>query len=168
MLPPCATWHRCGWPRDWAALPLRRCRFISRNRWIIRANMDLNYFQITFPAFIRGRTEYLPISSSAHIILPRELSGWPDQGLVFDVAVHVGSLIAVVTYFRRDIAQLLVAWLQSFTGRVGGSDARLAWYLIAATIPAGVMGFLFNDMVETYSRNMLVIGTTSILFGILL
>lgn len=130
--------------------------------------MDLNYFQITFLAFIQGLTEYLPISSSAHIILPKELFGWPDQGLVFDVAVHVGSLIAVVTYFRRDIAQLLVAWLQSFTGRVGGSDARLAWYLIAATIPAGVMGFLFNDMVETYSRNMLVIGTTSILFGILL
>lgn len=129
--------------------------------------MDLNYFQITFLAFIQGLTEYLPISSSAHIILPKELFGWPDQGLVFDVAVHVGSLIAVVTYFRRDIAQLMTAWLRSFGGS-GSTESWLAWYLVIATIPAGVMGLLFNDMVETYSRDMLVIGSTSIVFGILL
>jgi len=129
--------------------------------------MDLNYFQITFLAFIQGLTEYLPISSSAHILLPKELFGWPDQGLVFDVAVHVGSLIAVVTYFRRDIRQLIVAWFASLAGR-SSTEARLAWYLVLATIPAGVMGLLLNDMVEAYSRSMLVIGTTSIVFGILL
>ena len=68
-------------------------------------------------ALLQGLTEFLPISSSAHLILVPRLLGWPDQGLAFDVAVHVGTLVAVVTYFRHDIARLLLAWLQSCTRR---------------------------------------------------
>lgn len=130
--------------------------------------MELDIFKITFLAILQGFTEFLPISSSAHIILPKELLGWPDQGLVFDVAVHVGSLIAVVSYFRRDISALFFAWIQSCMGRGANAEARLAWYLLIATVPAGVVGFLFASEVEAYSRSMLLIAFTSIFFAILM
>lgn len=130
--------------------------------------MELDYFKITFLAFLQGITEFLPVSSSAHIILPKELFGWPDQGLVFDVAVHVGSLLAVVFYFRREIVELLQAWFRSCAGKGTDTNGRLAWYLLVATIPAGVAGFLLSDVVEEYSRSMRLIGFTSIFFGVLL
>ncbi|MDP1932513.1 MAG: undecaprenyl-diphosphate phosphatase [Gammaproteobacteria bacterium] len=128
----------------------------------------MDVFKITVLAILQGLTEFLPISSSAHIILPKELLGWPDQGLVFDVAVHVGSLIAVVSYFRRDIRSLFGAWVRSCTTGMTDDQARLAWYLLIATIPAGVVGFFFAGVVETYSRSMLLIAFTSIFFSILL
>lgn len=130
--------------------------------------MDLDLFRTTFLAILQGFTEFLPISSSAHIILPKELLGWPDQGLIFDVAVHVGSLIAVVLYFRRDIALLFTAWVGSCIGQPSSADSRLAWYVIIATIPAGLMGFALSDVVEQYSRSMLLIAFTSIFFALLL
>lgn len=130
--------------------------------------MELDFFRTTFLAILQGFTEFLPISSSAHIILPKELLGWPDQGLIFDVAVHVGSLIAVLLYFRRDINTLFKAWLSTCTGKPQTTDSRLAWYVIFATIPAGLIGFLASDVVEQYSRSMLLIAFTSIFFGILL
>ncbi len=130
--------------------------------------MELDFFKITFLAFLQGITEFLPVSSSAHIILPKELLGWPDQGLVFDVAVHVGSLLAVVFYFRRDIADLFLAWIRSCAGKGTDSNGRLAWYLLVATIPAGLAGFLLSDVVEQYSRSMRLIGLTSIFFAVLL
>ena len=73
----------------------------------------MDWFQVTFLALIQGLTEFLPISSSAHLILPSQLFGWEDQGLAFDVGVHVGTLSAVMLYFRQDIAQMIVAWLKS-------------------------------------------------------
>lgn len=130
--------------------------------------MDLDFFRTTFLAILQGFTEFLPISSSAHIILPKELLGWPDQGLIFDVAVHVGSLIAVLLYFRHDIVVLFKAWLGSCTGQPANADSRLAWYVIIATIPAGLIGFALSDMVEEYSRSMLLIAFTSIFFALLL
>ena len=130
--------------------------------------MELDFFRTTFLAILQGFTEFLPISSSAHIILPKELLGWPDQGLIFDVAVHVGSLVAVLLYFRRDIVILFKAWLGSCTGQPPSADSRLAWYVIIATIPAGLIGFALSDVVEQYSRSMLLIAFTSIFFAILL
>jgi undecaprenyl-diphosphatase len=130
--------------------------------------MELDIFRITFLAILQGITEFLPVSSSAHLILPKELFGWEDQGLVFDVAVHVGSLIAVVSYLRRDIATLFMAWIRSCIGKGTDKDGRIAWFIVLATIPAGVGGLLFNDAVEQYSRSMLLIGFTSIFFGIAL
>ncbi len=126
----------------------------------------LSYWQLSLLAFIQGFTEFLPISSSAHLILPSQLLGWPDQGLVFDVAVHVGTLLAVVVYFYRDLLRLLVAWCSSFIGKGDRAEARLAWLLIAATIPAGLAGLLFNDWVAEYARSSLVIGITSIVFAL--
>lgn len=124
--------------------------------------------QITVLAIIQGLTEFLPISSSGHLILPSLLFGWPDQGLTFDVAVHVGSLGAVIFYFRHDISILVLAWLRSLVTRVNTAESRLAWLIILATLPAGVAGLILNDYVETYTRALAVIAATSIIFAILL
>lgn len=130
--------------------------------------MELDFIKASFLAILQGFTEFLPISSSAHIILPKELLGWPDQGLTFDVAVHVGSLFAVLLYFRKDISLLLGAWWRSCVVGQHTAESRMAWYLIAATIPAGLVGFLMSEYVELYSRSMLLIAFTSIFFAGLL
>ncbi|MFT4888151.1 MAG: undecaprenyl-diphosphatase [Pseudohongiellaceae bacterium] len=130
--------------------------------------MALNFIQISWLAFIQGLTEFLPISSSAHLILPSLLLDWPDQGLTFDVAVHLGSLAAVIFYFRRDIAGIVTAWLlHLFRGRPSG-EAKLGWLLIIATVPAGLAGLLVNDFVANYARALPVIASASIIFAVLL
>lgn len=128
----------------------------------------LELLQITFLAALQGVTEFLPISSSGHLILPAELFGWHDQGLVFDVSVHVGSLVAVVYYFRIQIFELAMAWFRSVGRREQTEQSRLAWLIILSTVPAGAAGLLLNDVIEQYARSMLVIGTTSIVFALLL
>ncbi|MEQ8407602.1 MAG: undecaprenyl-diphosphate phosphatase [Gammaproteobacteria bacterium] len=127
---------------------------------------ELGFVHLTILALIQGLTEFLPISSSAHLILPSQLLGWPDQGLVFDVAVHLGTLLAVVCYFYRDLIAMLVAWLGSFVGRGDRTQARLAWMLIIATLPAGLAGLLLNDLVAEYGRSSLVIAAASIVFAL--
>ncbi|MCL4137476.1 UNVERIFIED_CONTAM: hypothetical protein GTU68_064762 [Idotea baltica] len=112
---------------------------------------------IIWLALVQGLTEFLPVSSSAHLILVPNLLGWPDQGLAFDVAVHLGTLIAVVSFFRRSIS-----------GKGMIPEARLAWGVILGTIPAGIVGLLFKDYIEVYLRSPLVIATTTIIFGLLL
>ncbi|ODS23715.1 undecaprenyl-diphosphatase [Candidatus Endobugula sertula] len=119
-------------------------------------------------AVIQGVTEFLPISSSGHLILPNGLLGWPKQGLTFDVAVHVGTLVAVVTYFRQDIMAMTYAWCLSAFKQQHSDNSRIAWYVILATIPAGLGGLLFNDFIETNLRTTVVIAITTILFGVLL
>ena len=117
---------------------------------------------------IQGLTEFLPVSSSAHLILPHEVLGWPDQGLVFDVAVHVGSLLAVVSYFRKDVVALTVSWANSIVKQKHSDESKLAWLIILATIPAGVSGLVFNDYISENLRSSAVIATTTVLFGLLL
>jgi len=119
-------------------------------------------------ALVQGLTEFLPISSSAHLILPSQILGWSDQGLAFDVAVHVGTLFAVVLYFRREVGQLSYAWCRSITGHSQTQDSRLAWLIILATIPAGVAGLLLNDFISENLRSISVIATTTIVFGVAL
>jgi undecaprenyl-diphosphatase len=128
----------------------------------------LETVQIIFLAIIQGLTEFLPISSSAHLILPSALLGWEDQGLAFDVAVHVGSLLAVLTYFRQDIKVLVVCWCQSLTGGQQTPESRLGWQIILATIPAGLAGLFLGDLIELHLRSIAVIAFTTIVFGILL
>ncbi len=124
--------------------------------------------QVITLALVQGLTEFLPISSSAHLILVPVLSNWEDQGLAFDVAVHVGTLLAVILYFRQDLQRMLAAWSHSLTHRVLSPDARLAWAVLLATIPVGVAGLVFNDFVTLYLRSPLVIAGTTIGFGLLL
>lgn len=93
--------------------------------------------------------------------------GWSDQGLSFDVAVHLGTLFAVLVYFYRDLMRMALAWVGSLAGRQS-ADARLAWMLIVATVPAAMAGLLLNHLVESFARSALVIGLTSIIFGLAL
>lgn len=130
--------------------------------------MELDFFQVTFLAVLQGATEFLPISSSGHLILPSFLFAWNDQGLTFDVAVHVGTLFAVLIYFRYDLQRLLLALTSSVFKRESSEDSKLAWMLLAATIPAGITGLLFASQVEQYGRSLILIGVTSIGFGLLL
>ena len=121
-------------------------------------------------AIVQGFTEFLPISSSAHLALAPWLLGWKDQGLTFDIALHFGTLAAVLIYFFRDWVQIIA---QGFGfRRVGdaelGRNPRLLWLLAAATVPVGVAGLLWEGYVETTLRNPLVIGTMLIAVGLLM
>ncbi len=128
----------------------------------------MELMHIVWLALVQGLTEFLPVSSSAHLILVPSLLGWPDQGLAFDVAVHLGTLIAVLAYFRRDIVTLFLAWVESMARRQMTPEARLAWGVILGTIPAGLVGLAFKDFIEINLRSPLVIATTTIIFGLLL
>ncbi len=128
----------------------------------------MSWFEVVVLALVQGLTEFLPISSSAHLILPSQILGWPDQGLAFDVGVHVGTLLAVMLYFRRDIYQLLTAWFRQISGQGDSQEARLAWYVILATIPAGLAGALGSGWIETNLRSALVIALATIGFGVIL
>jgi undecaprenyl-diphosphatase len=128
----------------------------------------MTLFEIIILAIIQGLTEFLPISSSAHLILPSAVFGWHNQGLAYDVAVHVGSLLAVMIYFRQDIIRLIGAWFKYGFSQQQNTDSKLAWWVILATIPAVILGFLLKDFVEVYGRSALVIATTTIVFGLLL
>ena len=128
----------------------------------------MDTLQTVLLALLQGLTEFLPISSSAHLILLPRLLGWGDQGLAFDVAVHVGTLLAVVLYFRHDVQRLFAAWLRSCLDRRMSADARLAWLVLLGTVPAAVAGLALHDVIETYLRSPLVIALATIGFGILL
>ncbi|RYV01067.1 undecaprenyl-diphosphatase [Shewanella sp. OPT22] len=128
----------------------------------------MDTFQVIILALIQGLTEFLPISSSAHLILPAQLLGWQDQGLSFDIAVNTGSLLAVIIYFRKEVWQLLTAWLTSVFKQKHSADSKLAWWIILATIPAVGFALLFKDYVETVFRSIEVIAATTIIFGLLL
>lgn len=128
----------------------------------------MSYFEAFFLALIQGLTEFLPVSSSAHLILPSQILGWADQGLAFDVAVHVGTLVAVMIYFRKEVVSLLSAWVASIFQGDRSKEAKLAWMIVIATIPACVFGLLMKDFIEMYLRSAWVIATTTIIFGLLL
>jgi undecaprenyl-diphosphatase len=119
-------------------------------------------------ALVQGLTEFLPISSSAHLILVPVLTGWPDQGLAFDVAVHFGTLTAVVLYFREELSAMARSWASSLVTRNPDDEAMLAWAVLLGTIPLGLAGLLLHSYVETVLRSPLVIATTTIVFGLLL
>ena len=128
----------------------------------------MDIFQAAILALLQGLTEFLPVSSSAHLILVPLLTGWEDQGLAFDVTVHFGTLSAVVVYFRHELAVMWHAWLESLRTRCLNDDSKLAWFVILGTIPLGLAGLLFHDVVSTDLRSPLVIAATTIGFGLLL
>ena len=122
--------------------------------------------QALFLALIQGLTEFLPVSSSAHLILPSQLLGWPDQGLAFDVAVHAGTLVAVMVYYRESLTSLLMGLLGS--GDNVSLRRREVSALLIATLPAVGIGIAFSDVIDQYLRGIGVIATTTLLFGLLL
>lgn len=119
-------------------------------------------------AIIQGITEFLPISSSAHLILVPELLGWQDQGLAFDVAVHVGTLAAVLAFLRKEIQQIVPAWLVGWSGFSWNIYGQLGWLLVLATIPVGLFGLAFDDYIEANMRAASIIAASTLVFGLLL
>jgi undecaprenyl-diphosphatase len=130
--------------------------------------MDFDVVRATVLALIQGLTEFLPVSSSAHLILPSELLGWEDQGLNFDMALHLGSLMAVLVYFRKDLVTVATAMLKQLVQGQRSTESNLGWYIILATIPVGIAGVLFEDVIETQMRSVNVIIVTTLFYGLLL
>lgn len=138
-------------------------------------------------AIVQALTEFLPVSSSAHLILFPMFMGWEDQGLVFDVSLHVGTLLAVLMYFRQDLQGLLKSWLHSgnpiemiYRGGLKNQlprikirplpvESRLVWGILLATIPAGILGLIITGFnLEEHLRSAVVIAMTTTIFGLLL
>jgi len=124
----------------------------------------LTIVQAVILGLAQGLGEFLPISSSAHLVLVPWFFGWTDPGLTFDVALHVGTLVAVVLYFWRDWWQLII---KGFTD-VRSAKGRLFWYLAAATVPGAAAGYLLEEKAETVFRSPALIAVMLILMGILL
>jgi undecaprenyl-diphosphatase len=126
--------------------------------------------QVIVLAVVQGLTEFLPISSTAHLYLTSWLLGWQIEGLDFDIALHIGTLLAVLIYFARDWVQIVA---QGFGIQMNGDkelrhNHMLLWLLIIGTVPVGVCGLLFNKQAETTWRNPFVMGTMMIVVGVLM
>jgi len=129
----------------------------------------MTLFQLLIVAIVQGVTEFLPVSSSGHLILLPSLTGSPDQGLAIDVAVHVGTLLAVILYFRSDVAIAAQGLLRLAKGKVDTQGAFLALCLIIATIPALVVGLAIKVTgLDEAMRSVAVIGWTMLIFGLVL
>jgi undecaprenyl-diphosphatase len=128
----------------------------------------IDYFQAFWLAFLQGLTEFLPISSSGHLVLVPKLLGWPDQGLAFDVAVHVGSLIAVLSYFRRDLCRIGIDWFRSLLGAPPTPYSRLAWSIAFATVMVGIAGIFMEPIINLWLRNPIPVAIATIVFGLFL
>jgi undecaprenyl-diphosphatase len=129
----------------------------------------MSLFHLFLVAIIQGITEFLPVSSSGHLILLPQLSGMKDQGQVIDVAVHIGTLFAVILYFWKDVALGLSGVPRLVTGRIDTPGSRLAFLLVIATIPVVVIGLILSITgLSDTMRSMKVIGWTMLIFGIVL
>src|SRR5687768_8156291 len=128
----------------------------------------MDTLQLVVLALVQGLTEILPISSSAHLVLVPHIAGWPDQGLSFDVALHIGTAIAIIAYFRADLARMTAAWFGSISQRRLDPDSRLMWGVLLGTIPAGLAGLLIGDFVETELRSPRFIACTLMVFALIL
>ena len=128
----------------------------------------MDWPQIIFLSLIQGLTEFLPVSSSAHLILPAQLTDWPDQGLAFDVGVHFGTLLAVVFYFRTTLTKMAGSTLSYPVHREYREDIDLVLKLAVATLPIVIIGFAAKDFVEANLRAIPIIAASTIAFGLLL
>jgi undecaprenyl-diphosphatase len=121
---------------------------------------------------VQGLTEFLPVSSSAHLRIVPAILGWQDPGAAFTAVIQLGTMAAVVVYFREDLLRIARAWLSSLRDRRPAAradlDARLGWYLILATIPISLLGLAFKDQIEHGARDLTIIGTTLIVLGLVL
>ena len=135
---------------------------------VVGYNRVMDWIQALWLALIQGLTEFLPVSSQAHLVLYSLFTGELYQGLDFDIMLHAGSLVAVVVYFRRELLAMASDWLRSLTGGPATKDSRLAWWIVIATLPAGALGFLFKDQAELALRSPLIMALALIVFGLLL
>ena len=131
---------------------------------------QLSWLQAIVLGISQGLTEFLPISSTAHTLVVSRLLGWPDPGAAFTAVTQVGTELAVVIYFRNDIARILKAWFASLTraDQRTNPDAKMGWYVIIGTIPIGVAGLAFKSSIETTARNLWLVAASLIVMGVLL
>ncbi|HPN54712.1 MAG TPA: undecaprenyl-diphosphate phosphatase [Candidatus Moranbacteria bacterium] len=134
----------------------------------------MDVFQSIILGVVQGLGEFLPISSTAHLILAPYFFGWSDPGLSFDVALHVGTLIAVVAFFWRDwitILKLALQEISNFEFQISNSEeypSQLVWLLIAASVPGAIFGFFLDDYAEQMLRHPLIIAFTLSVVGLIL
>ena len=133
-------------------------------------NEPIGWLEAVILGVVQGLTEFLPISSSAHVLIVSRLFGWGDPGAAFTAVTQIGTEIAVLIYFRRDLARILSTWFVSLRRpEVRGSiDARMGWYVIIGTLPIAILGFTFAPVIETAARNLWLVATVLIVFGIVL
>lgn len=130
----------------------------------------ISWFEAVVLGLVQGLTEFLPISSSAHILIVSQLLGWQDPGAAFTAVTQIGTETAVIVFFRRDIVRIIDTWARSLRQPAlrKSIDARMGWYVIIGTIPIGVLGFAFAHQIETAARNLWLVAGTLIGFGIIL
>jgi undecaprenyl-diphosphatase len=130
----------------------------------------VGWFEAVVLGLVQGLTEFLPISSSAHLRIVGEAFGWDDPGAAFTAITQIGTEIAVLLYFRRDIGRIIAAWVASLFGRgkKGDPDARMGWLIIVGSIPIVVLGLLFQDRIETTLRDLRIVAIALVAFSLIL
>jgi undecaprenyl-diphosphatase len=128
----------------------------------------MDAFEAIVLGLVQGLTEFLPISSSGHLLIVPAFAGWEDPGAAFTAVIQLGTMAAVLVYFRKDLWRIAIAFLRSLRAerwRSTDSDARIGWYIVLGTIPIGVFGFVFSDQIESGTRSLYLVGTTLIAFS---
>jgi undecaprenyl-diphosphatase len=130
----------------------------------------MNALQAIVLGLVQGLTEFLPISSSGHLRIVPAFFGWEDPGAAFTAVIQLGTMAAVLLYFRADLWRIATAWLRSLRDPSlrGEIDARMGWYILLGTIPIGLLGLAFKDPIENQFRTLELIGTTLIVFGLVM
>jgi undecaprenyl-diphosphatase len=130
----------------------------------------MSWFESFILGLVQGLTEFLPISSSAHLRLTAAFAGWQDPGAAFTAITQIGTETAVLIYFRKDIARIVSAWFRSLRDKSmrGDHDAQMGWLVIVGSIPIGVLGVTLKDQIEGPFRDLRLIATTLIVMGIVL
>lgn len=130
----------------------------------------VSWGQAVILGILQGLTEFLPISSSAHLLVFSQFLGWTDPGAAFTAVSQIGTETAVILYFRSDIVRIIAAWFGAFrrpdTRR--DPDVIIGWFVIIGTLPIGLLGFVFSDQIETVARNLYLVSFTLIFFGLVL
>ncbi|MEV4682791.1 undecaprenyl-diphosphate phosphatase [Streptomyces kurssanovii] len=130
----------------------------------------MSWFESFILGLVQGLTEFLPISSSAHLRLTAAFAGWHDPGAAFTAITQIGTETAVLIYFRKDIARIVSAWFRSLTDKAmrGDHDAQMGWLVIVGSVPIGVLGVTLKDQIEGPFRDLRLIATTLIVMGVVL
>ena len=130
----------------------------------------MSVFEAIVLGITQGLTEFLPISSTAHLRIVPAFAGWEDPGAAFTAVTQLGTMAAVLLYFREDLLRIARAWLRSLRDPSvrGELDARLGWYILVGTIPIGIFGLAFKDQIENGARDLYLIGTALIVLGLAL
>ena len=130
----------------------------------------MSWIEAIVLGLVQGLTEFLPISSSAHLRVVGEVFGWGDPGAAFTAITQIGTEAAVLLYFRRDIGRIISAWVRSLGDRAMRSDpdARMGWLIIVGTLPIGILGLLFQDRIETTFRDLRIVAIALVAFSLVL